>query len=66
MILKSKLVEEKGGFGQKIYDYIYGRMEIRNIKDNISDSSNQSNRDNGEDSNANVEHYYCYNNKRKY
>jgi hypothetical protein len=35
----------------------YGHcMEIRNIKDNISDSSNQSNRDNGEDSNANVEH----------
>lgn len=26
MILKSKLVKEKGGFGQKIYDYIYGLM----------------------------------------
>ncbi len=39
-------------------------MEIRNIEANIN-SSSQSNRDNGEDSNADVEHYYCYDDKHK-
>ncbi len=46
---------------EQIYEHC---MEIRNIEANIN-SSSQSNRDNGESSNADVEHYYCYNDKHK-